>query len=287
MPKTTSLEIPQEEQAQMLAALRRARYGYLLALHILLCVLRDATPPKLPTSCSARVPACIAPCEHIRRHSWAWSPTWTVRLSPPLRTTVLVPTVRRSLVALLKAPPRAYGWCRTRWSCATLALTLQTKHGLTVSAETMRRWVHEVGWVWKRAKLVAKDDEPHRVEPAGPHPVWVRAAQAGEALVFADELDIHLLPKVGCAWMPTGASGGHDAGPEREALLGRRPGPDPPGRCTMPGAPQDERAVPRPAHPASRRAIRLTDIRGSMWWSITIRFIRPKRWSSGWPPIRG
>jgi hypothetical protein len=35
MPKSTVVEIPQEEQAQMLAALRRARYGYLLALHIL------------------------------------------------------------------------------------------------------------------------------------------------------------------------------------------------------------------------------------------------------------
>ena len=43
---------------------------------------------------------------------------------PPGRTTVLLPTLRRSLLALLKAPPRAYGWCRTRWSCATLALTL-------------------------------------------------------------------------------------------------------------------------------------------------------------------
>ena len=82
---------------------------------------------------------------------------------PPSRTTVLVPTLRRSLVALLKAAPRAYGWCRTRWSCATLAATLQTTRGITVSAETLRRWVHEVGWVWKRAKLVAKDDDPQRV----------------------------------------------------------------------------------------------------------------------------
>jgi hypothetical protein len=28
----------------------------------------------------------------------------------------------------------------------------------------MRRWVHEVDWVWKRAKLVAKDDDPHRLQ---------------------------------------------------------------------------------------------------------------------------
>lgn len=34
MPSTTVLDIPPHEQAQMLAALRRARYGYLLALHV-------------------------------------------------------------------------------------------------------------------------------------------------------------------------------------------------------------------------------------------------------------
>ena len=34
MPSTTTLEISQEEQDRMLAALRRARYGYLLALHV-------------------------------------------------------------------------------------------------------------------------------------------------------------------------------------------------------------------------------------------------------------
>ena len=73
------------------------------------------------------------------------------QLTPPVRTRVLLPTLRRSLVALRTATPRAYSWCRTRWSCATLAATLQAKRSITVSAETMRRWVHEVGWVWKRA----------------------------------------------------------------------------------------------------------------------------------------
>jgi hypothetical protein len=34
MPGTTVLDISQQEQAQMLAALRRARYGSLLALHV-------------------------------------------------------------------------------------------------------------------------------------------------------------------------------------------------------------------------------------------------------------
>lgn len=68
----------------------------------------------------------------------------------------------------------------------------------------MRRWVHEVGWVWKRAKLVAKDDDPQRVDRLARIRFVFEQLKLYEALVFADELDIHLLPKVGYAWMPTG-----------------------------------------------------------------------------------
>jgi putative transposase len=126
---------------------------------------------------------------------------------PPVRTTVLVPSLRRSLLALLKAPPRTSGWCRTRWSGATLALTLEAKRGLMVSAETVRRWGHEVDWVWRRAKLVAKDNDPHRVDRVA-RLRWVyERLQVWEALVFADEWDIHLLPKVGYAWRPKGTQG--------------------------------------------------------------------------------
>jgi putative transposase len=117
---------------------------------------------------------------------------------------MLVPTLRRSLLALLKAPPRASGWCRTRWSGATLAATFQAKRGLTVSAETMRRWVHEVGWVWKRAKLAAKDDDPQRVARLARIRFVYEQLRLCEVIVSADELDIHLLPKVGYAWMPQG-----------------------------------------------------------------------------------
>jgi transposase len=119
------------------------------------------------------------------------------RLVSPIRPTVLLPTRRRSLLARLKAPPRAFGWCRTRWSCATLALTLQSKRGLMVSAEPRRRWLPEIGWVWKRPKRVAKDDDPHRVARLA-RIRWVfEQRTCGEAMVFADELDIHLWPNVG------------------------------------------------------------------------------------------
>src|SRR5215475_688303 len=61
-----------------------------------------------------------------------------------------------------------------------------------------------IGWVWKRAKLVAKDDDPHRIERLARIRFQHEHLHAQEMLVFADALDIHLLPKVGAAWMPQG-----------------------------------------------------------------------------------
>ena len=160
MPKTTCVEISQEEQAQMLAALRRARYGYLLSLHILLLGVVGRNPTEIADVLFCSRSSVYRTVRAYRAGSLGLKPDEDGGLNPPRHTTVLVPSLRRSLVALLNAPPRAYGWCRTRWSGATLALTLQTKRGITVSAETMRRWVHEVGWVWKRASWSRKTTIP-------------------------------------------------------------------------------------------------------------------------------
>jgi transposase len=205
MPTNTFVEIPEEEQAQMRAALRRARYGYLLTLHILLLCAAGRTPTAIADALFCSRSSVYRTVRAYREGTLGLEHDAQGRLVAPVRTTVLPPTLRRSLVALLKAPPRAYGWCRTRWSCATLAATLQTKRGITASAETLRRWVHEVGWVWKRAKLVAKDDDPQRVNRLARIRFVYEQLRLCEALVFADELDIHLLPKVGYAWMPKGS----------------------------------------------------------------------------------
>jgi hypothetical protein len=66
-----------------------------------------------------------------------------------------------------------------------------------VSAETVRRWLHDLGWVWKRATLVAKDDDPHRVERLARLRDIFEPLNRSEAIVFADELDLRLWPTVG------------------------------------------------------------------------------------------
>jgi putative transposase len=204
MPRSPRLDLSPEEHAQLLAALRRARYGYLLALHILLLCAAMRNPTEIAAVLFCSRSSVYRTVRAYRAGTLGLESDAQGRLAPPVRTTVLTRSLQRSLLALLNAAPHTYGWCRTRWSCATLALTLQTKRGITVSAATMRRWLHELGWVWKRAKLGAKDDDPHRVARLAQIRWVYEQLKCCEAMVFADELDIHLLPKVGCAWMPKG-----------------------------------------------------------------------------------
>ena len=197
MPKSTCVEIPAEEHAQMLVALRRARYGYVLGLHLVWWCAAGRHPTDIAAVLCCSRSSVYRTGRAYRAGTLGREPDEAGRRRPPTHTTVRVPTRRRSLLALLQAPPRAYGWCRTRWSCATLAATCQANRGRTVSAETLRRWVHEVGWVWKRAKLVAKDDDRQRVARLARIRFVYAPLRRWEAMVVADELDLQLLPKVG------------------------------------------------------------------------------------------
>lgn len=199
MPGSTILEISQREQEWMLAELRRARRGYLLACHVLLLCAAGRTPTEIATSLFCSRSSVYRIVTAYREHALdEWFDT------APAQVSWLLPSLRRSLLALLKKVPSAYGWCRTRWSCATLASQLKIQRGIEVSASTLRRWLHREGWVWKRAQLVARDDDPERVEKLARIRHIHETLGKREALLFADELDIHLLPKVGYQWMPKG-----------------------------------------------------------------------------------
>ena len=107
MPHSTFVEIPTEEHAEMLAALRRARYGYLLALHLLLWCAAGRTPTDIAAVLFCSRSSVYRPVRAYRAGSLAWEYDDDGQLGPPVRRTMLFATLRRSLVALLKAPPRA------------------------------------------------------------------------------------------------------------------------------------------------------------------------------------
>ena len=208
MPRPTIGDIPPMEQAQLRAELRRARYGYLLGLPILLLCAAQRPPTEIAAGlfCSRTTVYRVVQTYRAGQGDLMAEES-PARGRGSHRIAGRAPTVKRSLVAIRHSVPRLCGGCRTRWSWATIPLELSARRQISVSAEPVRRWLQAVDWEWKRAKLRAKDDEPQRVEKLARMRVAVEQLRAGTALFFADEWDIHLLPKVGYQWMPKGEQG--------------------------------------------------------------------------------
>jgi transposase len=184
----------------MLKELRQARYGYLLGLHILLLCAAGRTPAEIAATlfCS-RSSVYRAVAAYQRGQSKrGWDAAADAEAPPKLLDW------HRSLLSVLKRTPHAYGWCRTRWSCATLSLQLAAQRRLRVSREAIRRTLHRLGYAWKRARHAARDDDPARVSKLAQIRHLVETLPKDAALFFADELDIHLLPKLGYEWMLRG-----------------------------------------------------------------------------------
>jgi transposase len=206
VPRTPIIEMAPEEQAHILAEVRRARHGYVLALQILLLCAAQRTPTEIGAVLFCSRTTVYRVVKAYRAGQWAGGAEEeeSGRAAPPRRLTGLTPALTRAVLAIVTSGPRRCGWCRARWSCATIALELQARRGVVVSGETVRRWLHDLGWVWKRAKLRAKDDDPQRVAKLARIRYAFEQLRAGVALFFADELDLSLLSKVGSQWMPKG-----------------------------------------------------------------------------------
>ena len=105
MPASTILDLPQAEQDAYLAALRRSRYGYLLAIHILLLCARGKTPTQIADFLMCSRSSVYRTVAAYRKGKLGLDWDERGRVGPPVRTTVLLPWLRRSLLAMLKKPP--------------------------------------------------------------------------------------------------------------------------------------------------------------------------------------
>ena len=100
MPGSTILEIAQPEQDWRLAELRRARHGHLLAFHVLLLCTAGRTPIEIATYlfCSRSSVYRIVTAYQAHALDELFATT-------PARVSWLAPSLRRSLVAVLKKVP--------------------------------------------------------------------------------------------------------------------------------------------------------------------------------------
>jgi putative transposase len=100
--------------------------------------------------------------------------------------------------------PEDFGYFRRRWSCETLAEVLAWETGVCVSAETVRRMLRRLGYVWRRPRPTVGPVDPDHATRLAAIQELLKTLPADETAVFQDEVDVHLNPKIGSCWMKRG-----------------------------------------------------------------------------------
>jgi putative transposase len=105
---------------------------------------------------------------------------------------------------LVARTPQDFGFFRQRWSCEMLSILLREKHGIRLSAETVRRGLRRMDFVWRRPRPVIGLTDPDYEAKLRAIRQLLAELPGDEAAVFQDEVDVHLNPKIGCQWMVRG-----------------------------------------------------------------------------------
>ena len=71
------------------------------------------------------------------------------------------------LAEVLALDPREQGYWATTWMLPLLTTYLKEQYGCPVSARTLRRWLHDWGWRWKRPRYVFSERAPHLAQKKG------------------------------------------------------------------------------------------------------------------------
>lgn len=110
------------------------------------------------------------------------------------------------LLVAVALSPRKYGYLRTTWTLELLAKVAAKRTGIEVSTTTIGRLLKQhrvrlgrpkptVGCPWKKARKMRRLRQIRHL---------VNHARRNEVVVYVDEVDIHLNPKIGPDWMLRG-----------------------------------------------------------------------------------
>lgn len=101
-----------------------------------------------------------------------------------------------------QAPPCS-GHVQTCWSVSLLTAFLARRLRLMLSARSVRRCWHQMGWRWKRPRLApARKSDPETEAKLAALAVAQREAALGlRQLLSLDESDLQLVPLIRSRWM--------------------------------------------------------------------------------------
>nr|WP_315854389.1 winged helix-turn-helix domain-containing protein [Frigoriglobus tundricola] len=75
--------------------------------------------------------------------------------------------ITQKLTALMSTTPTAHGYRHPNWTTPLLVAHLAREHQLEVSARTVRRALHGLGYRWKRPRFVLSRRDPNLRQAKG------------------------------------------------------------------------------------------------------------------------
>lgn len=109
-----------------------------------------------------------------------------------------------TLEGLLQLAPRKRGYLRSRWSSELLALELGKMTGVHVHATTVRRWLKELNYGYRRARPTLCIRDPRKAQRMQAIGSALAAQDPYTEVFYSDEADVDLNPRIGPAWVPRG-----------------------------------------------------------------------------------
>jgi transposase len=112
----------------------------------------------------------------------------------------------RELLGILEGSPQDHGYRRPTWTQELLVLVLATRTSIRISVSTMSRLLRRLSVRLGRPKPVVGCPwpKPRRMRRLRRIRQLVENHGADEVVVYVDEVDIHLNPKIGPDWMLRG-----------------------------------------------------------------------------------
>jgi transposase len=109
------------------------------------------------------------------------------------------------LRSALERPPRDWGYRDSEWTVHLLGQHLASWDGRSWSDRTVRRQLHQLGYVWKRPRYVLQPDR-YRARKMRRIRQRVKDLEPRAVLLFEDETDLLLFPPLRACWARRGKS---------------------------------------------------------------------------------
>ena len=113
---------------------------------------------------------------------------------------------RRRMTELLTRTPEHFGWCRPTWTRELLCLQMQNEGWPSIAVSTMGRALAQIGARLGMPKPIVLCPWPRDARARVLQRIRALEARASadEPVLYSDEVDIHLNPKIGRDWMLRG-----------------------------------------------------------------------------------